>query len=335
MRAMVVEHPGRAARRARAPRPGARAGQVLVRVLACGVCRTDLHVADGELPQPGPAGRPRARDRRRGGALRRAGDAVRAGRPRRRRLARVDLRLVPLLRRPGARTSATQARFTGLAARRRLRRVRRRGRALRVPAPRRDRSRRRPRRSCARGSSGTAPGGWRATRRGLGIYGFGAAGHIVAQVARHAGQEVFAFTRPGDDGRAGARARASAPRGPAAPTRPRPRRSTPPSSSRRSARSSPPRSRPSRPGGTVVCAGIHMSDIPVLPLRAPLGRAGRSARSRTSRARDGEAFLALAPRVPRALRGDALPARARERGARRAPRGALEGAAVMVPGGGG
>ena len=89
--------------------------------------------------------------------------------------------------------------------------------------------------------------GWRSLKaagdgQAIGIYGFGAAAHIIAQVCRWQGRRVFAFTRPGDA--AGRRSPArSAPNGLAARTRSRPRRSTPQSSSPRSARSFPPRSR--------------------------------------------------------------------------------------------
>ena len=130
----------------------------------------------------------------------------------------------------------------------------------------------------------------------LGLYGFGAAAHIVCQVARHEGRRVFAFTRAGDEagqrfarelgaewvGESGARppeeldaAIVFAPSGPLVPLA----------------------LRALAKGGTVVCAGIHMTDIPSFPYEDLWGeRAIRSVANLTRR--DGEDFLALAPAVP-------------------------------------
>ena len=131
----------------------------------------------------------------------------------------------------------------------------------------------------------------------LGLYGFGASAHIVAQVARHQGRRVFAFTKPGDgEGQAFARelgaewAGGSDERPPEeldaaivfAPGR---------------RRSSPLRSPSLAKGGSVVCAGIHMSDIPRFPYELLWGeRAVRSVANLTRA--DGDEFLALAPQVP-------------------------------------
>ena len=98
---------GRASRCGRSelpePRPGP--GQVLLEVPACGVCRTDLHVVDGELPEPEAAARARPPDR--GAAWREGGERFARRRPGRRAVARLDRRDVPLLPRRAARTSAT------------------------------------------------------------------------------------------------------------------------------------------------------------------------------------------------------------------------------------
>jgi alcohol dehydrogenase, propanol-preferring len=130
----------------------------------------------------------------------------------------------------------------------------------------------------------------------LGIYGFGAAAHIVAQVARFQGRHVFAFTRPGDAAaQEFARALGAVWAGPsdAAPPEPldaaiifAPVGALVPAALRAVAK-----------GGTVVCAGIHMSDIPAFPYEILWGeRVVRSVANLTRR--DGEEFLALAPRVP-------------------------------------
>ena len=152
--------------------------------------------------------------------------------------------------------------------------------------------------------------GYRALRlcgdaRRLGLYGFGAAAHILAQVAAHQGREVFAFTRPAT--RRPRRSRASwAPCGRAARPGRRPSRSTPRSSSRRSARSCRPRCGPSTAAGVVVCGGIHMSDIPSFPYELLWEeRVLRSVANLTRR--DGEEFLALAPQVPVRARVTSFP----------------------------
>ena len=113
MRAMVLERPGTplAERDVEPPEPGA--GQLLLRVHACGVCRTDLHVHAGELPAPEAAAGAGTRDRRHRRARRRGRRPVRAGHPGRRAVARLDLRRVPLLPLAAARTSASAPRFTG------------------------------------------------------------------------------------------------------------------------------------------------------------------------------------------------------------------------------
>jgi propanol-preferring alcohol dehydrogenase len=130
----------------------------------------------------------------------------------------------------------------------------------------------------------------------LGLYGFGAAAHIIAQVARHQGREVFAFTRAGDKSAqrlamqlgaswaGGSDEQAPAPLDAAiifAPTG-----ALVPIALRSVAK-----------GGTVVCAGIHMSDIPAFPYEILWGeRVVRSVANLTRR--DGEEFLALAPTIP-------------------------------------
>ena len=137
-----------------------------------------------------------------------SGGRFEAGRARRRPLARLDATATcPLLHAAGARTSAPRARFTGLRRRRRLRRARGGRRALLLPDPRRL-----PRLQAAPLLCAGLIG-YRALRlagdaRRLGLYGFGAAAHIIAQVARHQGGACSPSPAPGDDGGAGVRARA-------------------------------------------------------------------------------------------------------------------------------
>ena len=117
----------------------------------------------------------------------------------------------------------------------------------------------------------------------LGLYGFGAAAHIICQVAAHQGRRVFAFTRADDDGRAGLALVAGRRVG-----RRRARRRPEPLDAAiifaPAGELVPAALRALAPGGGVVCAGIHMSDIPSFPYERPVGGARRCARSPTSRA---------------------------------------------------
>src|SRR5215212_220790 len=197
MRAMVVDRPGAPLRHAALPDPRPAPGQVLLRVCACAVCRTDLHVVDGELTDPKPRVVP-------GHEI--VGRVVEAG-PGADRFRPGDRVGVPWLGwtcgecrfcRAGRENLCEQARFTGYQIDG--------GYAELAVADER---------FCfalpdAYAGAEAAPLlcagliGHRALRmagadaRRIGLYGFGAAAHIAAQVARHEGREVYAFTRPGD-----------------------------------------------------------------------------------------------------------------------------------------
>jgi propanol-preferring alcohol dehydrogenase len=165
--------------------------------------------------------------------------------------------------------------------------------------------------------------------RRLGLYGFGAAAHIVAQEARHAGREVFAFTRPGDTAAqdfarslgavwAGGSDEAPperldaaiifAPVGALVPTA----------------------LRAVERGGTVVCAGIHMSEIPSFPYADLWGERAIRSVANLTRA-DGVEFLGLAPRVPVRTEVETLPLEAANEALARLRAGAVTGALVLVP----
>ena len=163
----------------------------------------------------------------------------------------------------------------------------------------------------------------------LGIYGFGAAAHIVAQVALYQGRKVFAFTRPGDiEARKFALDLGAAWAGDSTEVAPEPVDaalifapvgSLVPTALRATAK-----------GGTVVCAGIHMSDIPAFPYRILWGeRTIRSVANLTRR--DGEEFLALAPKVPVRTETEVFPLSAANEALARLRAGQLRGAAVLVP----
>ena len=296
MRAMVLDAPGRPLREAELPQPEAGPGQVLVRVRACGVCRTDLHVVDGELTEPKLPLVPGPPDRRH--ASTEVGEGVEGFAP-------GDRVGVPWLGwtcgecrycRSGPREPLRRGALHRLPDRRRLRRVRGGRRALLLPDPGR-----------ATRTSQAAPLlcagliGYRSLvvagdAERLGLYGFGAAAHIVIQVARWQGRRVFAFTRAGDDAaQRFARELGAEWAGDALGAAPEeldaaiifaPAGELVPAALRAVAK-----------GGTVVCAGIHMSDIPSFPYAILWGeRVVRSVANLTRR--DGEEFLALAPRVP-------------------------------------
>ena len=168
------------------------------------------------------------------------------------------------------------------------------------------------------------------TRGALGIYGFGAAAHIVAQVARGEGREVYAFTRPGDLAAQGfAREMGAEWAG---------RSDDPPPVALDAALIFAPAGplvpaalRAIAKGGTVVCGGIHMTDIPSFPYAALWGeRVVRSVANLTRS--DASAFLALAPGVPVKTHTVEYPLIAANEALADLREGRLSGAAVLVPG---
>ena len=161
----------------------------------------------------------------------------------------------------------------------------------------------------------------------LGLYGFGAAAHIVAQVARAQGRRVFAFTRPGDEeAQAFARELGAEWAGGSDEAPPEeldaaiifaPVGALVPAALRAVAK-----------GGTVVCAGIHMSDIPSFPYELLWGeRVVRSVANLTRR--DGEEFLALAPQVPVRTQVEQFPLERANEALDRLRAGEIRGAAVI------
>jgi propanol-preferring alcohol dehydrogenase len=165
--------------------------------------------------------------------------------------------------------------------------------------------------------------------RRLGVYGFGAAAHIVAQVARHQGREVYAFTSPGDHEAQGfARSCGAVWAGGSTGLPPEPLDaailfapvgSLVPAALRAVVK-----------GGVVVCGGIHMSDIPAFPYEILWGeRLVRSVANLTRR--DGEEFLALAPKVPVRTSVETFPLGAADTALQRLRAGKLRGAAVLIP----
>ena len=276
------------------PHPGP--GEVRVRVSVCGVCRTDLHLAEGDLPSHRAEVTPGHEIVGVVDELGRGSHEVRARGAHRDRLAAPHLWLVPLLS-SRRREPLPRPPVHGLGRRRWLCRVRRRGRGLRL---------RRARRVLRRGGGaaavrrdhrlpGAAPGGVAQGRT---------AGHLRVRrigAPRGPGGHVRGRHGPGVHpvGRGQApRRRAGGDLGRATPSSNRPSRSTRPSCSRRRARSSSPRSRALDRGGTVAVAGIHLSDLPPLRYAEHLFQE-RQLRSVTANTRDdGRDFLAIAAQIP-------------------------------------
>ncbi len=294
MRAMLLGEPGQPLRLVTLPVPNPAAGQVLLKVEACGVCRTDLHLIDGELPEPKlpivPGHEIVGRVAAVGANVAGFAPGQRVGVP---WLGWSCGRCRHCL--GGRENLCGQARFTGYQING--------GYAEYTVADARYCFPMDEAADAAEAAPLLCAGliGYRAlTMAGgastLGIYGFGAAAHIVSQVARHQGRRVHAFTRRGDvEAQGFARELGAVWAGDSDQAPPEPLDAAlifaPVGGLVPRALTAVDK------GGTVVCAGIHMSDIPSFPYRILWGeRCIRSVANLTRR--DGEEFLALAPRVP-------------------------------------
>jgi alcohol dehydrogenase, propanol-preferring len=282
---MVLDAPGRPLRPADLPDPEPGPGQALLRVHACGVCRTDLHILDGELPEPKLplvlGHQIVATDVASGERLGVPWLGWTDG----------DCRYCAT----GRENLCERARFTGYDLDGGYAELAVADRRFCFPIPEGYPDLQAAPLLCA----GLI--GYRALRLTgdadrLGLFGFGAAAHIVAQVARHEGRRVLAFTRPGDaQAQAFARELGAEWAGGTDEEPPEeldaaaifaPAGELVPLALTRTAR-----------GGSVVCAGIHMTDIPSFPYELLWSeRSVRSVANLTRR--DGEEFLALAPRIP-------------------------------------
>ena len=324
MRAMVLRAAGAPLEEVELPDPEPGPGQALLRVLACGVCRTDLHVVDGELTRPKlplVVGHEIV-----GEVVSSAG-----------RFAPGDRVGVPWLGwtcgecaycLAGRENLCDRARFTGYdldggyaglcVADERF--------CFPVPAGFPD----------LRAAPLLCAGliGYRSLRLAgdgarVGLYGFGAAAHIVCQVALHQGREVYALTRPGDsDAQVFARSLGVTWAGDTA-TRP-PVELDAAILFAPAGELVPVALGHVRKGGTVVCAGIHMSHIPSFPYERLWGE--RVVRSVANLTRvDGEEFLALAPEIPVETRVEELPLAQANEALGRLRAGDVRGALVLVP----
>ena len=307
------------------PEPGP--GQILIRVQACGVCRTDLHILDGELTEPRLplilgheiVGRVAGM----GAGVEGLQEGQRVG--------------VPWLGhtcghcwycRHGQENLCDQPGFTGYQING--------GYAQYTVADQQ---------YCFPISGGYSDAeaapllcagliGYRSLRMAgegerLGIYGFGAAAHIVAQVARHQGRAFYAFTRAGDsDSQAFARELGAVWAGAAEEIPPEPLDAAiifAPVGAL-----VPAALRAVRKGGRVICAGIHMSEIPAFPYDILWQERCIQSVANLTR-RDGEEFLALAPDVPVRTTVTCFPLEQANEALARLRRGRIQGAAVLLP----
>jgi len=282
---MVLDAPGEPLRAAELPVPAPGPGELLLRVHACGVCRTDLHVLDGEVRC---SRAPVVPGHQIVGTVQGSGERVG----------------VPWLGwtcgrcaycRSGRENLCDRARFTGCDRDGGFAQYAVADARFCFPIPEGYPDLQAAPLLCA-GLIGHRALRMAGDAARLGLYGFGAAAHIVCQVALHEGRRVFAVTRAGDEqAQAFARDLGVEWAGDAGAPLPEeldaaivfaPVGALVPEALRAVAK-----------GGTVVCAGIHMSDIPSFPYADLWGeRAIRSVANLTRR--DGEEFLALAPRVP-------------------------------------
>jgi propanol-preferring alcohol dehydrogenase len=328
MRAMLLDRPGQPLRPAELPTPRPGPGRVLVRVLACGVCRTDLHVVDGELPRPKL---PLIPGHEIVGEVAGLGAGVDRFRPGQ----RVG---IPWLGhtcgvcrycRHGAENLCDAPGFTGYTLDGGYAEHAVADAAYCFPIPDGYEPVAAAPLLCAGliGYRSLAMAGRGAER--LGLYGFGAAAHILVQVARHQGRAVYAFTRPGDDtAQAFARGLGAVWAGGSDEAPPQPLDAAiifAPVGAL-----VPAALKAVRKGGTVVCGGIHMSDIPGFPYELLWEeRAVRSVANLTRR--DAVEFLALAPEVPVRTETVAYPLERANEALADLRAGRLQGAAVLVP----
>jgi alcohol dehydrogenase, propanol-preferring len=324
MQAMQLLAPGSALTLSEVMLPPPAPQEILIRVEVCGVCRTDLHVIDNELPNvrcPLTPGHEIV------GVVVTCGREVTRFRP-------GDRVGVPWLGctcgvceycRAGMENLCVNARFTGY--------TRDGGYAQQVLADAR---------YCLPLPPGAAAGlapllcagliGYRAYRKAgeganLGLYGFGAAAHLLAQVARHEGRRVFAFTRAGDqEGQRFARELGAAWAGSSTQPPPQPLDAAilfaPVGTLIPAALAAV------RPGGRVVCAGIHMSDVPAFPYRLLWGERSVASVANLTR-QDGEEFMALAARLGLTATVERFALAEANIALERLRTGALKGAAVL------
>ena len=327
MRAMLLQSPRQPLQAADIPAPRPAATQVLVKIAACAVCRTDLHVVDGELPGPKL---PLVPGHEIVGVVVENGEQAR-------RFKAGDRVGIPWLGwacgecgfcRSGRENLCDRALFTGYTLDGGYAEFTVADERFCFPIP--------PAYADAEAAPLLCAGliGYRSyaktgNAKRLGIYGFGAAAHIIAQLAKFQGREVYAFTRPGDvDAQQFANSLGAVWAGDSETAPPVPLDAAiifapvgglVPLALKAVAK-----------GGLVVCGGIHMSDIPSFPYDLLWQERQLCSVANLTR-RDGEQFFALAPKVPVRTTVQTFPLADANDALTRLRTGKLHGAAVLVP----
>jgi propanol-preferring alcohol dehydrogenase len=326
MHAMVLPEPGRLLEWRQIPDPHPATSQVRIRVHACAVCRTDLHIVDGELPHPKL---PLVPGHQIVGTVDQLGDGVTG-------IALGDRVGIPWLGwtcgecrycLSGRENLCDRARFTGYDLDGGYAELTVADARFCFPVPEGYPDDQAAPLLCA-GLIGFRAYAMTGDATRIGFFGFGAAAHVLLQVARHEGREVYAFTRPGDVASQQFARELGAVWAGGTDEQPAeldvaiifaPAGELVALALRSLAK-----------GGTVVCAGIHMSDIPSFPYDILWGeRAVRSVANLTRA--DGTAFLNLAPQVPIETTVTRYPLQKANEALADLRAGRLQGSAVLIP----
>ena len=328
MRAMVLDKPRTPLREAELPDPQPARGQVLLDVHACAVCRTDLHIVDGELDKPKL---PLVPGHQIVGRVIATGDGAE-------RFLPGDRVGVPWLGwtdgtchycRSARENLCDTALFTGYDIDGGYAELAVADERFCFPIPHGYPDLQAAPLLCA-GLIGYRALTLAGDAERLGLYGFGAAAHIIAQVARHEGRRVFAFTRKTDtESQAFARELGAEWAGDA--TQPGPEELDAAIIFAPVGALVPAALRATAKGGAVVCAGIHMSDIPSFPYELLWGE--RVLRSVANLTRDdGERFMRIAPEVPVKTQVEAVPLAHANEALDRLRSGQVRGSIAILPG---
>jgi propanol-preferring alcohol dehydrogenase len=327
MRAMVLFEARTDLKQMDWPEPKLAAGEILVRVEACAVCRTDLHVVDGELPRPKLPLVPGHEIV--GRVVRLAGSSS--------RFAIGDRVGIPWLGRTcgiceycktGQENLCDNPQFTGYTRDGGYAELTAADERFCVPIPAAYSDAEAAPLLCA-GLIGFRSLGKTGNAQRIGMYGFGAAAHLIAQVAVYQGREVYAFTRDGDsEGQEFARSLGACWAGGSS--------DAPPAMLDAAIIFAPVGElvvyalRVVRKGGIVVCGGIHMSDIPAFSYDLLWGERQICSVANLTR-KDAEDFMSIAPKVPVRTHLESFPLAEANMALHRLRTGKLRGAAVLLP----
>jgi len=323
---MVLEKPRQPLVLRDVPKPNPEPGQLLVRVSACAVCRTDLHIVDGELPDPKlpliPGHQIVGRVEAVGTGAEKFSIGERVGIP---WLGWTDGECVYC--RSNRENLCDRARFTGYTIDGGYAEFTVADARFCFPLPEQYNDVDVAPLLCA----GLI--GYRSLRKTgyahrLGIYGFGNAAHLIAQVAIYQGREVFAFTRPGDKAGQESARKLGANWAGGSDERP-PEKLNAAIIFASVGELIPVALRTLAKGGGVVCGGIHMSDIPSFPYVDLWGERAITSVANLTR-RDAQEFLEIAPRVPVQTKTETFPLEEANAALDRFRAGQLEATAVLV-----